>query len=181
MDMAERQAMTLQFLRPAEVGADGSANTSRLVTNGKLVRFPGGLALADVVNLMPRIVLYHTAHERRALPAEVGFRTCAGGGIERGGYTALGPTKVITDRCVIDFGANGPRLTSVHPGEDVAGVVAETGFALDAADTVETAAPSEAELAALDAVDPDRLRELELRKRRTPSNGSTASERSTNA
>ena len=176
MDMAERQAMTLQFLRPAEVGPDGSANTSRLVASGKLVRFPGGLALADVVNLMPRIVLYHTAHERRALPAEIGFRTSAGGGIERGGYTALGPTKVITDRCVIDFGPGGPRLTSVHPGEDVATVVAETGFALDVAAAGETAVPSEAELAALEAVDPDRLREQELRKRRP-----TSSERSTNA
>jgi acyl CoA:acetate/3-ketoacid CoA transferase beta subunit len=181
MEMAERQAMTLQFLRPAEVGADGSANTSRLVANGKLVRFPGGLALADVVNLMPRIVLYHTAHERRALPAQIGFRTSAGGGIERGGYTALGPTKVITDRCVIDFAADGPRLASIHPGEDVAGVVAETGFALEVGAVVETAVPSEAELAALEEVDPDRLRELELRKRRAAATGSTATERSTNA
>ena len=68
MDMAERQAMTLQFLRPAQVGGDGSANTSRVEANGRIVRFPGGLALADVPNLMPRIVLYHTAHEPRALP-----------------------------------------------------------------------------------------------------------------
>ena len=42
------------------------------------MRFPGGLALADVPNLMPRIVLYHTAHELRALPATLGFRTGAG-------------------------------------------------------------------------------------------------------
>ena len=90
MDMAERQAMTLQFLRPAQVGGDGSANTSRVEANGRIVRFPGGLALADVPNLMPRIVLYHTAHEPRALPPVIGFRTAAGGGIERSGYRALG-------------------------------------------------------------------------------------------
>ena len=78
MDMAERQAMTLQFLRPAQVGPDGSANTSRVEAGGRLVRFPGGLALGDVVNLMPRIVLYHTAHEPRALPERVGFRTARG-------------------------------------------------------------------------------------------------------
>jgi acyl CoA:acetate/3-ketoacid CoA transferase beta subunit len=73
MDMAERQAMTLQFLRPAQVGPDGSANTSRVQAGDRLVRFPGGLALGDVVNLMPRIVLYHTARAGR-LPHRGGRR-----------------------------------------------------------------------------------------------------------
>ena len=166
MDMAERQAMTLQFLRPAQVGPDGSANTSRVDAGGRLVRFPGGLALADVPNLMPRIVLYHTAHEPRALPAAIGFRTAAGGGVERGGYRALGATKLITDRCVIAFGLSGPLLESVHPGERVESVVAATGFALRVVDPPETSPPSDDELAALDGVDPERLRELEFRNLR---------------
>lgn len=166
MDMAERQAMTLQFLRPAQVGADGSANTSRVRAGERLVRFPGGLALADVPNLMPRIVLYHTAHEARALPAELGFRTSAGGGIERSGYRALGPTKLVTDLCVIAFSPSGPRLESVHPGVTVDEVVASTGFELRTEDAGETPPPSEAELAALDAVDRNRRRDIEIRRRR---------------
>jgi glutaconate CoA-transferase subunit B len=174
MDMAERQAMTLQFLRPAQVGADGSANTSRVSAGGRTVRFPGGLALADVPNLMPRIVLYHTAHELRALPAELGFRTGAGGGIERGGYRALGPTKLVTDLCVIAFAPSGPRLESFHPGVSVDEIVAATGFALETDDAVETPPPSEAELAALDAVDPNRRRDIEIRRRRdAPTEGSS--------
>jgi len=166
MDMAERQAMTLQFLRPAQVGADGSANTSRVMAGEKLVRFPGGLALADVPNLMPRIVLYHTAHELRALPAALGFRTGTGGGIERAGYRALGPTKLVTDLCVIAFSPKGPRLESVHPGVTVEEVVAATGFEIRTDDAVETPLPSEAELAVLAAVDPNRRRDMEIRRRR---------------
>jgi glutaconate CoA-transferase subunit B len=166
MDMAERQTMTLQFLRPAQVGPDGSANTSRVEADGRLVRFPGGLALADVVNLMPRIVLYHTAHEPRALPARVGFRTAAGGGIVRGGYVARGATTLVTDRAVIRFEPGGPRLESVHPGETVAGVLAATGFALRAERVAETPRPTAGELAALEAVDPERERGREFKRRR---------------
>ena len=166
MDMAERQAMTLQFLRPAQVGPDGSANTSRVRAGDRLVRFPGGLALGDVVNLMPRIVLYHTAHEPRALPERVAFRTAAGGGIERGGYRAKGATTLVTDRAVIGLGPEGARLLSVHPGETVEGVVAETCFALATEDAVETPPPSVAELEALETVDPDRHRDREFKRRR---------------
>jgi glutaconate CoA-transferase subunit B len=166
LDMAERQAMTLQFLRPAEVGPDGSTNVSRIRAGDRLIRFPGSLALADVPNLMPRVVLYHTAHEPRALPQAVGFRTGAGGGIERGGYRSAGPTVLVTDRCVIRFRPDGPELESVHPGNDVESVVAATGFALAAGDPPETEPPTEPELEALDAVDPLRLRELEFKQLR---------------
>ena len=163
LDMAERQAMTLQFLRPAEVGPDGSTNVSRIRADDRLIRFPGGLALADVPNLMPRVVLYHTAHEPRALPPVVGFRTGPGGGIERGGYAAAGPTVLVTDRCVIHFGRPGPRLESVHPGNTVDDVVSATGFALIVDDPAETEPPTAAELGALDDLDLLRLRELEFK------------------
>jgi acyl CoA:acetate/3-ketoacid CoA transferase beta subunit len=166
MDMAERQAMTLQFFRPAQVGPDGSANTSRVRVGDRLIRFPGALALADTPNLMPRVLFYHTAHEPRNLPPVVGFRTVAGGGVERGGYRSLGATKLITDKAVISFGAAGPRLESFHPGETVASVTAATGFALGVEGAVETPAPRGEELAALAAVDPERLRDIEFRKRR---------------
>jgi glutaconate CoA-transferase subunit B len=166
MDMAERQAMTLQFLRPAQVGPDGSANTSRVEVEGRLVRFPGGLALADVVNLMPRIVLYHTAHEPRALPPHVAFRTAAGGGIRRGEYVARGATTLITDRAVIRFGSDGPWLESFHPNESIESVVAATGFPLSTEKAVPTAPPSEMELNALAEIDPSRLRASEFKRRK---------------
>jgi hypothetical protein len=126
--------------------------------------------LADVPNLMPRVILYHTGHEARAFPPVVGFRTGAGGASERGGYRALGPTMLVTDLCVIRFAPGGPTLVSVHPGTDVETVIAATGFALTVDNPTETPAPSAGELAALEAVDPARLRELEFRHLRAAAN-----------
>lgn len=166
MDMAERQTMTLQFLRPAQVGPDGSANTSRVEADGRLVRFPGGLALADVVNLMPRIVFYHTAHEPRALPPRIGFRTAAGGGIRRGEYVARGATTLVTDRAVIRFDRDGPWLESFHPNESVESVVQATGFTLRTEKATPTAPPSDTELCVLAEIDPDRLRASEFKRRK---------------
>lgn len=163
MDMAERQAMTLQFFRPAQIGHDGSANTSRVRAGDRLVRFPGALALPDTPNLMPRVLFYHTAHEPRNFPDEVGFRTVAGGGVERGGYRSLGAAGVVTDKAVIAFGAGGARLESFHPGETVASVVEATGFPLHTEGAVETPGPSPDEAAALATVDPERLRDTEFK------------------
>src|SRR5690606_9432910 len=82
------------------------------------LRFPGGLAMADVPRLMPRVVLYHTDHRPRALVARVDEVTGRGGESERGGRRSSGPTTLVTDLCVIAFEPQGPRLASVHPGVD---------------------------------------------------------------
>jgi glutaconate CoA-transferase subunit B len=165
MEMAERRAMTLQFLRPAQVDGNGNANTSRISTSdGSVRRLPGGLATADVFRILPRVVLYHTDHRRRSLPAQVSFVTGAGGGDPVAG--TRGPVRLITDRAVFAFLADGPRLESLHPGEDADTVRSDTGFVFAVDEVVETAPPSDDELAALDEVDPHAIRELELRDTR---------------
>ena len=159
LDMAERQAMTLQFLRPAQVGPDGSANMSRLEAGGRLVRFPGSLALADVPNLMPRD--RPLPHRPRAAGAPAGDRLPhrrRAAAVERGGYRSLGPTMLVTDLCVIRFAPPGPARER-PPGVDVDAVLAATGFALTVDDPPETPPPAAAELEALEAVDPARLRD----------------------
>jgi glutaconate CoA-transferase subunit B len=165
MEMAERRAMTLQFLRPAEVDGSGNANTSRIVAgDGCVRRLPGGLALADVVRILPRIVLYHTDHRLRSLPARVSFVTGAGGGDPLAG--TLGPVRLVTDRAVFEFSSRGARLESLHPGEEIDRLRDDTGFAFAVDELRVTAEPTEAELAALHGVDPLALRELELRATR---------------
>lgn len=165
MEMAERQAMTLQFLRPAQIDGAGNANTSRIPgADGSVRRLPGGLATADVWRILPRVVVYHTDHRKRSLPDRVGFITGAGGGDSRRG--TLGPTCLITDRAVFRFTPAGARLESLHPGEDLDAVRGDTGFAFAVTETVVTAEPSPKELAALDEVDPHAIRELELRPTR---------------
>ncbi len=165
MEMAERRAMTMQFLRPAQVDGRGNANTSRIVRDDRLaLRLPGGLATADVLRILPRVVLYHTDHRPRSLPARVSFVSGAGGGDPVTGTS--GPVRLITDRCVFALGPDGARLESVHPGHDAAEVTAQTGFTVAPTDVPQTEPPSAAEVAALAEVDPDALRELELRATR---------------
>jgi glutaconate CoA-transferase, subunit B len=158
MDMAERRAMTLQFLRPAQVGPDGAMNTSRVAgPDGRPMRLPGGLATADVPRLLPRLVIYHPDHRPRSLPARPEHVTGPPGSA----------TRVVTDLCVIALEAGGPRIASLHPGAGAADVVAATGFRLDAPDDVPTTPPpTPAERAALDEVDPHGLRGLEHRATR---------------
>ena len=162
MEMAERRAMTLQFLRPAQIDGAGAANTSRILREGAVAtRLPGGLATADVFRILPRVVLYHTDHRPRALPERVSFRTAAGGGDPVAG--TLGPTVLVTDRAVFRFAPGSAVLESVHPGTTVEQVAELTGFAFDAGATVDTPPPTDTELAELEAIDPHALRELELR------------------
>lgn len=168
MDMAERQAMTLQFLRPAQVDGEGSVNTSSIRAPGRpRLRFPGGLAMADVPRLMPRVVLYHTDHRPRGMVERVDVVTGRGGASERGGYRSQGPATLVTDLCVIGFGEGGARLVSVHPGVDADRVRAATGFALRAGRRVPvTEGPSADELAAMAELDPHGLRGVEARDTR---------------
>jgi glutaconate CoA-transferase subunit B len=162
MEMAERRAMTMQFLRPAQVDGRGSANTSAIVRDGAVAtRLPGGLATADVLRILPRVVLYHTDHRPRSLPEQVSFRTGAGGGDAVAG--TRGPTALITDLAVFAFGADGAKLESVHPGVTVDEVVRQTGFFVDPESVPETAVPTDEELTALEQLDPHAMRELELR------------------
>jgi glutaconate CoA-transferase subunit B len=163
--MAERQSMTLQFLRPAQVDGCGNANTSQIpVDDGSVRRLPGGLATADVFRILPRVVLYHTDHRPRSLPERVAFVTGAGGGDPQAG--THGPVRLVTDRAVFKFAPAGAQLESLHPGEDLETLRRDTGFHFAVDQVRETAAPSAEELAALDAVDPHALRELELRDTR---------------
>jgi glutaconate CoA-transferase subunit B len=74
----------------------------------------------------------------------------------------------VTPLAVLDFGGEGDgekrlRVRSVHPGVTLAEVQERTGFAISAAPAMgETPAPSDAELAALERVDPERIRLLEF-------------------
>lgn len=74
--------------------------------------------------------------------------------------------RVVTNLAVLDFGTpdHAMRLVSVHPGVDVAEVVAKTGFELAIEGTIpETRLPTEDELALIrDLIDPRNLRDREV-------------------
>ena len=164
MDMAERQAMTLQFLRPAQVDAAGNLNTSRIGPRAApSVRFPGGLATADVPSLLPRVVAYLPDHQARALPERVSWITGYGAASKKAGFASSGTTALVTDLAVIDFATGAGRLASIHPWSNIEQVKEKTGYAVAGHEDVPTTAPpADEDLAALAALDPRRLRDREV-------------------
>jgi glutaconate CoA-transferase, subunit B len=158
MEMAERQAMTLQFIRPAQVDARGQTNVSRILRgDGRPLRLPGGLALADVPALLPRLVVFLPQHRRRSLVATVD-RVTGGGGWDRPPHRAAGVVAIISDLAVIRIEPEGPRLQARLPGVSVEQVVEETGFELRGTDDAGVYEVSDQHRAALAEIDPGGIR-----------------------
>ena len=165
MDWAERQTMRLQFLRPAQVDGAGNLNTSRLGPIDKPTRrFPGGLATGDVPQLLPTVITYMPRHQVRSTPERVPFVTGAGGPSSRGEFASGGVVALGTDLGVVEWERGTPRLAFVHPWTTPEGVQAATGFSLDVSGAVETTPPTTAEVAALEVIDPNRIRDKEWQR-----------------
>ena len=164
MDMAERQTMTLQFIRPAQIDSHGNLNTSRIGERpAPQVRFPGGLATADVPSLLPRIIAYHPKHQVRNLPERVSFITGNGAGTADQRHASAGVVRVVTDLGVIDYRDGSPTLRSVHPWSSPSEIAAKTGFVLRSDDHAELTTPvSDGEASVLEVVDAGRLRDGEV-------------------
>ncbi|NUT56797.1 MAG: hypothetical protein HOQ03_12550 [Thermoleophilia bacterium] len=160
---------TFQFLRPLQVDPFGNVNVSLARREGKPPLRFHGIAVGDAINAIGRVCLYVTEHSPRVFPEQLAFRT--GTGHHDGsdwrpshGLPDAGPHSVVTPLAVLGFDA-GRRLEirSVHPGVTLEQVQAATGFELGVADGAgETPPPTEAELAALERVDPAGIRRLEF-------------------
>jgi hypothetical protein len=76
----------------------------------------------------------------------------------------VGPSRIITNLGIIDFGATGPTVTSLHPGVTVEEIRAATGFQLSVAEDVSVTPPPSVELLRLirSEIDPLGLRDLEF-------------------
>lgn len=165
MGMAESRQMTMQILRPAQVDGAGNLNTSRIGDRDRpTVRFPGGLATADVPKLLPRLVVYLPAHAPRNLPERVACITGSGRGWPHDPTTA-GVTVLVTDLAVIEFADGVAALRSVHPWATADQVRDSTGFELATTKHPnETEMPSERERMAIADLDPRSMRAGELRR-----------------
>ena len=145
------------FLSGAQIDRFGNLNTTVIGEYDEpTVRLPGAGGAPEIAASCREVIVV-MRHKARAFVEQVDFVTSVGFGTgpddrELLGLRGRGPTRVITDLGVLepDPEAKELVLTSVHEGVSVEEVRAQTGWELQvSADLEVTAAPTEAELAAL--------------------------------
>ncbi|MDP6430006.1 MAG: CoA-transferase [Rhodospirillales bacterium] len=150
-DCAAQGRIDAFFLGGGQI--DGQGNINLVGIGGypvSKVRFPGSYGSAHLYFHVPKVILFREEHSPRVLVEKVDFIS-APGVSEANLYRPGGPSALITGRALFAFDKERRRfrLESLHPGQKVDEVVAETGFAFDlpGGAVPETPPPSEDELA----------------------------------
>jgi glutaconate CoA-transferase subunit B len=151
-DLTGQGRIDLFFLGGGQI--DGQANINLIGTGewpGQGVRFPGSFGSAFMYFMTPRTILFREEHSPRVLVPRVDHISAPGVSppevYRRGTAQAL-----VTGRCIFRFDPARARFTleSVHPGESLETIRAQTGFDFDAAPEVPaTPDPTDAELSLL--------------------------------
>jgi glutaconate CoA-transferase subunit B len=145
------------FLGAAQIDRRGSINTTVIGPYGQpKVRLPGSGGACDIALLAAKVFVIMPQSTRSFVP-RVEFVTSPG---HFPGRRALGggPDTVVTQLGVYRFVDGEMTLTSLHPGVTLDQVRAACGWELAvASDPAETPAPTDEELAALRALDPERV------------------------
>jgi glutaconate CoA-transferase subunit B len=162
--LLQRGFVDVGFMGGAQIDQYGNLNSSLIGSPERpATRLPGTGGGNDIASLTQMIVAMK--HEKRRFVERVDFITSPGflaGGESRrdSGLIAGGMSRVVTDLGLFGFEDHSKRMTllALHPGATVAQVQENSGFEmLVAADLQATDPPTEAELAVLRHLDPDRL------------------------
>ncbi len=152
--LALKGLVDVMLLGCVQVDARGRVNSTVIgAFDRPKVRLPGGGGAAVLFQVVRRIIVYRTRHDPRSLVPAVDFVT-ATGNLDR----------VVTPLAVFRATRDGLRLEGLQPGVTFEAVREQTGFpVVPTADCGPLAPPTPEELAALDGLDPDRLRDLDFR------------------
>jgi len=155
MSLLQSGRVDLGFLGAAEVDRFGNLNSTEVRGPKAIVRLPGSGGACDIASLAHRFVAL-LEHQKHRLPERVSYITSPGygeghGWRERVGLPRGGPAAVITTKSVLRFDENCEAyLASVHPGNSVDDVLANTGWKLRVPSSItETSEPTAAELRAI--------------------------------
>jgi glutaconate CoA-transferase subunit B len=154
------------FLGGAQIDRWGNINTT--VIGGyerPKVRLPGSGGAAEIAIHAQRVLIISRLNTR-AVPAEIDFLTspgqrCRGRSRRELGMPGAGPTRVITDKGILesDAGTGEMVLTALYPGVTVDEVKANVGWPLRSRERLgEVAPPGQEELRLLrEVLDPKKL------------------------
>jgi glutaconate CoA-transferase, subunit B len=150
-DLSARGGLDVVFHSGIQIDHRGRINLSALGDDYRRpkIRLPGGAGSAHLMPTAKRVILWRTRHDLQTFVESVSFVT-AQGNVDR----------VVTPLCVFRGVQGLLELESIHPGTSFADVQEGTGWPLREAPA--TPLPTEAELAALQAVDPERVRDVEF-------------------
>jgi glutaconate CoA-transferase, subunit B len=149
--------ISIGFLGGAQIDRFGNINSSVIGSYEQpKVRLPGGGGAPEIASLCGQVYVV-MRHTRRSFVEQVDFITSFGYGSggdhrQRLGIRTQGPTLVITDLCLLrpEPQTKDLLVTSIHPNVTRADIVAQTGWPIRFAESVEqTPPPSERELAVL--------------------------------
>lgn len=155
-DLACSGRLDIAFLSFAQIDQEGHINMSWIGgTNSRpKVRMPGGAGTATLTRVTKRVIIWKTKHEPRALVKKVDCAT-----------TTASPDnvfRVLTDLCIFAFKDGKLRLEAIYPYTTLEEVKKNTGWEITETDVPVVAPPTEEELAALEKVDPNRIRYIEF-------------------
>ena len=152
--------VTVGFLGGAQIDRFANLNTTVIGPYGEpKVRLPGGGGAPEIASNSREVFITMTMSPR-AFVERLPFVTSLGHGNGKGsraalGLTTQGPTKVVTDLCVLEPDPDTRELivVSLHPGVTREIVQAQCGWPLEfSSELKQTPAPTEVELATLRAL-----------------------------
>ena len=151
MDSMRRGFIDYAFLGGAQIDKYGNLNSTMIGEDYEKpkVRFPGSGGANDFGSLAWETLIIMDRHSPRRFIEKVDFITTPGflygpGAREEEGLSEdTGPSRVITDLCLMNFEPESKRmrLIATHPGITVDDVIKATGFEIIIADNVETTKP----------------------------------------
>ncbi len=152
-DLSMRGGLDVAFLSGVQFDNRGSVNAAVIGDYKRpKVRLPGGAGSAVLIPTAKRAIIWRTKHDRRTFVEKVDFVTARGN-----------VSDIVTPLCHFAMYRGELILKSVHPTSSIEEVAAGTGFPIRYLSLASTPPPTEAELNALRAIDPQDLRNLEFR------------------
>lgn len=148
--------ISVGFLSAAQVDKYGNINTTVIGDyNNPKVRLPGGGGAPEIASCCNEVFIV-LRHSKRTFVEKLDFVTSLGRGNggdsrRRAGATTKGPTRLVTDLCVMTPDDDGEFVVSaLYPGISREQVVDNTGWTVRFADDVqEMSPPTKTELALL--------------------------------
>ncbi len=153
-DLSMRGGLDVAFLSGIQFDVNGNVNAS-VIGDYKhpKVRMPGGAGSAVLIPTAKRAIIWRTKHDVRTFVEKVDFVTTRGN-----------IDKIVTPLCVFRFAGGRLELDTVHPSTTFEYVQENTAFPLSRNAVGVTPAPTVEEIAMLNRIDPQCIREIEFAK-----------------